>query len=906
MRPIELTIKGINSYSEEQTVDFTALMKEGVFGIFGPTGSGKSTILDGITLALYGELARKSKNFIHVGRDNASVSFTFSITEKETKTYRVYRTFKTKKDTGYSVAAKARLCELIVSDENADAKPDAGDESLLAESDGAKGVGLYNEVVLEDTISGVKERIQKIVGLEFEDFTRTVVLPQGKFSEFLKLSGTDRNQMLERLFHLYDYGIALTDKVKRKMEQTEFQYRTCLGKLAEHADESKEALEVLKKDLRLAKKEQKETQKTQKDFMGQFDAKRVLWEMQKELDEQLEEHRRLEEQKATKEEQKQQLAAAERAAIVKPFWEQERSVAAEFGETVKNCENYAASLVQAKAQIAGQEKALAELEMRRAALEDGYQEKLHKLERACELELQFAEQSEQLRKLADKHKEQVESGAIIDQTVTDKEAFLQEQKELLAKVERAYYEHMEEVVRKHLHDQMEQEGICPICGSVHDRKESHASQVYHGAEESSASVQDTHASAENEYQQIENLRAEIAKQEAEVSEAKQEQLEIKTAIAAEQAAVQSIQTNCEEKKIELCKLLEACGIASNPLQHKEELETNYRTVCVAYAESRQKLKIGKEQLAQQEIQNERAIARKEEQEKNLQKVQAILLQKLSEQGFSDAEQMNRSLWKSQQIEEAKQELQEYEKQYNRVLQQIEILSTKVGEHRMEAGAYEAMLKEKKRLEEQLRSCAERIAVYTERVKKLEEALVVVEQLEEEKKALEHRKAILSELMTLLKGKKFVEYVARERLSYVAGEASEKLLEITGGIFGLELKDSGEFVIRDYKNGGIARNVNSLSGGEVFLVSLSLALALSTQIQLKGTAPLEFFFLDEGFGTLDESLLDTVMDSLDKLHHDRRKIGIISHVDAIKERVPVKLLVTPARVGEGGSRLEIVR
>ena len=195
MRPIELTIKGINSYSEEQTVDFSALMREGVFGIFGPTGSGKSTILDGITLALYGELARKSKNFIHAGAESGSVSFTFSITEKDTRTYRVYRTFKVKKDTGYSVAAKARLCELLMPENEA---------------------GEYHEVVLEDSISGVKERIQKIVGLEFEDFTRTVVLPQGKFSEFLKLSGTDRNQMLERLFHLYDYGIALMDKVKKK------------------------------------------------------------------------------------------------------------------------------------------------------------------------------------------------------------------------------------------------------------------------------------------------------------------------------------------------------------------------------------------------------------------------------------------------------------------------------------------------------------------------------------------------------------------------------------------------------------------------------------------------------------------------------------------------------------------
>ncbi len=880
MRPIELTIRGINSYSEEQTVDFTSLMHEGVFGIFGPTGSGKSTILDGITLALYGELARKSKNFVHVGAENGSVSFTFSITEKETKTYRVYRSFKVKKDTGYSVAAKARLCELVIPEDESDE---------------------YHEVVLEDSISGVKERIQKIVGLEFEDFTRTVVLPQGKFSEFLKLSGTDRNQMLERLFHLYDYGIALTDKIKRKAEQTEFQYRTCLGKLAEHADESKEGLAELKKQLRQIKKEQKEAKEKQKLFAEQFDAKRMLWEMQKELDEQIENYQRLEKQKAEKEEQKKRLSAAQRAMIVRPFYEQAESVAEEFASTQKKCEQDALVLQQAREVLAAQEQELEGLLIKKAELEDGYQEKIHKLERACELEKRLAEQKKQLCALEKLLKEQLENAALVDETVEQKEALLREQKQQLEQLEHAYYAHMEEVVRGHLRKQLESDGICPICGSVHEK----AAKPCEG-EGLSVDKAVSPDEVQADYQQIERLRTEIAKQESAVSKGKQEQLEIRTAIAEKRASLQTGQENCAEQDGELCKLLKECLITGNPSAQKEQLETDYRAVCTAYEKHMQKQKNGKEALAGLEIQSARELARKEEQEKNLVKANAVLAEKLAEQNFSDAEQMKQSMWTQERIAETQNELKEYEIQYNRAQQQVEILSARIGEQRIEKGQYEAMLREKETLEEQLRICAEQIAVYTERIRNMEEALVIIEQLLEEKKALEHRKAILSELMMLLKGKKFVEYVARERLSYVADEASEKLLEITGGIFGLELKDSGEFVIRDYKNGGIIRNVNSLSGGEIFLVSLSLALALSTQIQLKGTAPLEFFFLDEGFGTLDESLLDTVMDSLDKLHHDRRKIGIISHVDAIKERVPVKLLVTPAKAGEGGSRLEIVR
>ena len=89
-----------------------------------------------------------------------------------------------------------------------------------------------------------------------------------------------------------------------------------------------------------------------------------------------------------------------------------------------------------------------------------------------------------------------------------------------------------------------------------------------------------------------------------------------------------------------------------------------------------------------------------------------------------------------------------------------------------------------------------------------------------------------------------------------------------------------------------------------MASLALALSLSSQIQLKGTAPLELFFLDEGFGTLDDNLLDIVMSSLERIHNDKLKVGIISHVEAIKNRVPVKLILTPSEAGKGGSKVRI--
>lgn len=81
-------------------------------------------------------------------------------------------------------------------------------------------------------------------------------------------------------------------------------------------------------------------------------------------------------------------------------------------------------------------------------------------------------------------------------------------------------------------------------------------------------------------------------------------------------------------------------------------------------------------------------------------------------------------------------------------------------------------------------------------------------------------------------------------------------------YAIEVDSEGGFVMRDDANGGVRRPVSSLSGGETFLTSLSLALALSAQIQLRGEYPLQFFFLDEGFGTLDQDLLDTVVTALE--------------------------------------------
>ncbi|GGD71533.1 AAA family ATPase [Paenibacillus nasutitermitis] len=179
-----------------------------------------------------------------------------------------------------------------------------------------------------------------------------------------------------------------------------------------------------------------------------------------------------------------------------------------------------------------------------------------------------------------------------------------------------------------------------------------------------------------------------------------------------------------------------------------------------------------------------------------------------------------------------------------------------------------------------------------------------QQLESRRAEMEQLCGRLKSLQTLFRGNAFVEYVAEEQLVQVCRAASERLGFLTKQRYALEVDSGGGFVIRDDANGALRRPVSTLSGGETFLASLALALALSSQIQLRGKYPLQFFFLDEGFGTLDPELLDTVITALEKLHNDTLSVGVISHVPELRARLPRRLIVTAAEPSVRGSSVEL--
>ena len=142
--------------------------------------------------------------------------------------------------------------------------------------------------------------------------------------------------------------------------------------------------------------------------------------------------------------------------------------------------------------------------------------------------------------------------------------------------------------------------------------------------------------------------------------------------------------------------------------------------------------------------------------------------------------------------------------------------------------------------------------------------------------------------------KFLAYLLEERLQLLVALGSDRLREMTGRYrFSLDRKQTLQVV--DELSADAERPVGSLSGGETFLASLALALALADLVAREG-GRLECFFLDEGFGSLDPESFDMAMDGIEHLVSGDRLIGLVSHVEALKARVEDKIVLTKAADG----------
>lgn len=1161
MKPISLKLSGLQSYREMQEIDFTALCDTGLFGIFGPTGSGKSTILDAITLAMYGKVGRAfggTQGIMNHSEDSLFVSFTFELSSAAgSERYRVERRFKRQNELSVSNTI-SRFIEITAD----------------------------SEIVLADKLADVTRCVEEKIGLKMDDFTRAVVLPQGKFAEFLSLKGAERRQMLQRLFHLERYGDLLAQRLSRRVKEKDQKLKELtawqqgLGNASEEAVQ--EADNTLKAAVSLTSKRREELAEVEKKSNELAKVRELVIEQQThtsqlaELREQDEAIHRLEAQlvhsaaaeairpvlTAWKEagqlaEQREKAAVIARkeaesaAAAVISCTEALNKASAELsmeepgllvridqleqaGALQSECRDMQQELRQLKAsqETAAQKRQTVSEEIQREeqllAKAQGRQRELEQMLQACEVKAaerknihDAAQRSKELARLREqlikaeaeesKHRGKMESTAQHLHSIVEEEKTVKQKCSDLAKhafdaanrlsrlestlvhyingaadTEAKLRQWMKDsegmVWLSRLAEQLEEGKPCPVCGSEH-----------HPATGATAHNQELLNPSER-LNQLEEMSALLnslkemkftLSRDMEISKTVIEQLsdskawlndnscsvelpyldELKSAEAA--ASRQGIDPNVSEEfgRIDTAADLDLSIIHSHIQQLTEEydylrpqldaLQKDARTSISQLNELQTRLAGARTELAgatamaesalqaaangrsellvlEQEWNQEhpdltmesateqfQQIAERDQQAEDIKQRLGLSVPFIEEKSSrltvlgKELIELDKELLQLETQEQGKQLL--YQEKRSRLTAWIgegsldELLpaarqrltslreNAETGRNRQAAAmaasseaaqsdalAAQSAVSAREQEDQLLRRWLKEleaspfhteeeaagsfiepslVSEYTLTVKnhrdrerdlvvklkelndKLagravteeewkssslalgmakeqhEEALQMKaraerdledlmirhtrwKELEQQRIASAHEFDLLGKLQSSLRGNAFVEYVAEEQLLHVSHEASQRLRSLTKQRYSLEIDSGGGFVICDDANGGVKRPVATLSGGETFLTSLALALALSAQIQLRGQYPLQFFFLDEGFGTLDPELLDTVITSLEHLHNDHLAVGIISHVAELRSRLARKLIVIPAENGGDGSKVMV--
>jgi exonuclease SbcC len=779
MRPLRIEVEGFSAYRERVEVDFRGV---DFFSLAGPTGSGKSSLIDAMVFALFGRVPRLGGNAvapaITAGTDRARVRFDFEIDEVA---YTAVRMAQRTPSGGASVR-EARLQR---------------DTAVLAEG-------------ADDVTAGVEELLR----LRFDDFTRTVVLPQGEFARFLTATKSERQGLLRNLL-----GLDIYTRVRELA-------RTRAAVATERADGARRALEALE----LA------DEKVRKEAVAQRDALAKLAEGLPDREEELEElERSVEEARESKREIEDALGRL--VAIEPPYQLEELETrVTEARALVSDAEAAHEVAVESLETLEAQATALPTVDQLMAW------KRAHS--RLAELD----------ERLDDDRLETART------TLEEAQAELERGVEDLAGARAAAAGARREHAAHLLATELTPGEPCPVC----------AREV-------------TDLPARGDVPEVAGLEEEAEAAETELARLRGAAEEARTSVAMLETSEAALREQRDSVLTELEGAPDRVGLESAETELKnlnaelEKARKHVKDVEAAARAARRDL----ESLADESRQvSKRLIA--------AQLTVADLEPPVPEADDVAVQWKELIVWRDETRERLSTDLVA-------AAEAVAVAGQSAGVRRrelqadLEAHGVAALEPYAVQVATALQAAR---ATVESHEKAAETEVSLAAQIDESTKTA----AVANALANHLKSNGFEQWLMSGALVDLVGGANHLLDQLSGGGYSLHSDDSGSFSIIDHRNADEMRRVETLSGGETFLVSLALALSLAETLAAKGGSGLDAIILDEGFGSLDDESLDTVAAVLEELTGSGLMVGVITHVKELAARAPVRYEVTREPMG----------
>ena len=814
MRPLELTLHGFRSYRDATTFEWR---DRSLVGIVGPIGSGKSTILDAVAFALFGKtptFERDTKSLIHQLAETCHVELRFEV---DGQVWRAVRALRRKGASGHQLERLAS---------------DAPDAEAIEHITGERAI---------------RQRVEELLGMDFDAFCRSVLLAQNRFSEFLMATPAERNEVLKGVFG-YERFDAAHDEAKRRVAAADavldelarsheaaerarvelVEARAILDAAAATADrlrEARPAIEALTGEIGVA--EERGTRAEER--LAKLDAVARTLPGAEPLE-------------AT-------LGAAERTdgAI---------AAASQAAEEAERARKEAEATALAVAERVGDRSAFVALVQQHdhaaeaARLAHERAERLSGL--AAEARTLVAEAAEGAGAAAE---ERAVAARALASAATD-----------VARAETALHEARHADMARTLRVHLVTGARCPVC------------------DQPVATLPKAARSAK-----IDAVEAALARARAAEVSSREANERAAEAMAAAQERAAALRTQADRADAESAETVEAAraaeaelaAIASqlvdrlgegDPHALLDEREAELRAAEAARVRATEAAAEAREAL--ERTRNEGAAAREA--------LTRLAMELASAWG---------QLGEPREIGGSPDELRAaFVALGERLLEQHEATRTaaaEAGEARRAAaealrGVHDELgLPPGTDFADALADAATAHAAARQRVEGLQAAVGAAAELEARTEAVRRGRDLAKRLASDLQPSRFLAFLLEEERAALGELGSTHFEELTNGAY--RFTDDDRFDVVDMNAGASDRRADSLSGGETFLASLALALALAEMVA-RGGGRLDAFFLDEGFGSLDPEHLERAMDGIGRLvaGDARRLVVLVSHVDQMRQ------------------------